>query len=222
MGYIKWYGHAAFEFLIDNVKGLIDPWLTNPLSPVKPDDINDVDVILITHDHGDHLGESEEIAKRTGATVIGIYELTSALEEKGIKNVIPMNIGGFVEFKGLRFYMVPALHSSSKGAPVGFVIEGKETTVYHSGDTGVFSDMALIAELYAPKIALLPIGGHFTMGLKETLKAVELLKPQVVIPMHYNTFTVIRQNPEEFKRMVEGKFPNVKVVTLKPGEKFEF
>jgi len=222
MGYLKWYGHAAFEFELDNVKGLIDPWLTNPLSPVKPNDIKDVDVILVTHDHGDHLGETVEIAKRTKATVIGIFELIQDLSGKGLSELVGMNIGGTYIFKGLKIHMVQAFHSCNVGSPVGFIVEGKETTFYHTGDTALFSDMKLFKALYNPKIALLPIGSHFTMGPMEALKAIELLEPEVVIPMHYNTFPVIVQDPEEFKKVVKEKYPNVEVVVLKPGESYTF
>lgn len=221
MGYVKWYGHAAFEFEIDGVKGLIDPWITNPLSPVKVDDIKGVELILVTHDHGDHLGETVDIASKNNATVVSIYELSLDLEGKGVK-AIGMNIGGYFEFKGLKVFMVPAFHSSSKGSPIGFVIEGHETTLYHAGDTGVFYDMKLIGEMYKPKIALLPIGGLFTMDPNAALKAVELIKPKVVIPMHYNTFPQIRQDPEKFREAVKEKYPEVKVVILKPGEEYRF
>ena len=114
------------------------------------------------------------------------------------------------------------MHSCSAGAPVGIIIKGKEATIYHAGDTGVFLDMQLIRELYQPDIALLPIGGHFTMGPIEAAKAVELIKPKVVIPMHYQTFDVISGDPETFRKEVEKRAPNVKVIILKPGESYSF
>lgn len=221
MGYLKWYGHAAFEFEISGVKGLIDPWLTNPLSPVKPEEVKDIELILVTHDHGDHWGETVRISRELGATVLGVYEVAEKASKEGAREVIGMNVGGTYDFKGLKVTIVHAFHSSSTGTPIGFILKGEGTTVYHAGDTGLFYDMKLFKELYKPRIALLPIGGHFTMGPYEALKAVELLNPDVVIPMHYNTFPVIKQDPEEFKKTVESKMAGVEVVVLKPGETFK-
>ncbi len=224
MGYVKWLGHSAFEIVLDNKKILVDPWLTNPLSPVKPEDYKDVDFIVVTHDHGDHLGDALTILKRTNAKFIGIYELAQYMIENGIseERSIGGNIGGPIKIDGIEFILTQATHSSNRGAPTGVVIKGKEATIYHAGDTGLFYDMALIGELYKPDIALLPIGGHFTMGPYEAAKAVELIKPKVVIPMHYKTFPVIGGSPEEFLNYVKEKKLDVKVVVLKPGEKYEF
>lgn len=222
MGYLKWYGHAAFEFEIDGVKGIIDPWIKNPLSPVKPRDVKGVEIILVTHDHGDHYGEAVEISKLNEAPILGVYEVAEKASKEGAKDVVGMNVGGTYEFRGLKITMVHAIHSSSSGTPVGYILRGKETTVYHAGDTGVFQDMRLFRELYEPKIALLPIGGYYTMGPYEAFKAVEYLNPDVVIPMHYNTFPVIKQDPEEFKKMVESKMAGVEVIILRPGEAYTF
>jgi len=219
MGYVKWLGHAAFEILLDGKIILIDPWVTNPKSPIKAGDITKADYIFVTHEHGDHLGESIEIAKKTNATFVSIYEIAARAQEQGVKNVVGANIGGPIKLGDLTAFLVPAFHS---GLPTGVVIKGRETTIYHAGDTGVFGDMALIGELYSPEIVLLPIGGHFTMGPLEAAKAVELIKPRIVIPMHYGTFPVISGNPEEFKKYVSERTPDVKVVVLKPGEKYEF
>lgn len=222
---ITWLGHAAF-LLEGSKKVLIDPFLSgNPTAPVKPDDL-DVDLILVTHGHGDHLGDAVEISKKCKAPIICIYELSVLLGKRGVET-IGMNIGGTAKLEDVEVTMVKAVHSAdvveneiiSAGDPVGFVVNMDGVSVYHAGDTDVFMDMQLIGELYRPKVALLPIGDFYTMGIKGALKAIELIKPEIVIPMHYNTFPPIKQNPEEFKEKAEKL--GVKVVILKPGESFE-
>jgi len=222
---ITWLGHAAF-LLEGSKKVLIDPFLNgNPMAPVKPDEL-DVDYILVTHGHGNHLGDAVEISKRCKAPIVCIYELSVLLSRKGAET-IGMNIGGTAKLEGVEITMVKAVHSAdvveneiiSAGGPVGFVVNMDGVSVYHAGDTDVFMDMQLIGELYRPKVALLPIGDFYTMGIKGALKAIELIKPEIVIPMHYNTFPPIKQNPEEFKEKAEKL--GVKVVILKPGESFE-
>lgn len=214
---ITYLGHASF--LIESGKKiLIDPFLSgNPKSTVKPSEIK-TDIILVTHGHGDHLGDTIEIAKNTGVKVITIHEIQQFLLKQGI-NAIGMNIGGSMEIDGVRITMVPALHSSSfednyLGHPAGFVIQFGDGVVYHAGDTGIFGDMRLIHELYSPEIAMLPIGDVYTMGPKEAAKAVELIKPKIVIPMHYGTFPVLTGTPEEFKKLVS----NAKVLVFEIGE----
>ncbi|MEM1922031.1 MAG: metal-dependent hydrolase [Desulfurococcaceae archaeon] len=227
MAIIKYLGHSAFDIVLTGLDGsekhlLIDPWLDNPLSPVKPSDYRDIELhyILITHDHGDHLGNALDIAKLTKAKIIGIYELATYAREKGVE-AIDGNIGGRINISDLDIVMTPAVHSSTRGSPVGFVIRGRDVTIYHAGDTGLFSEMELIGDLYNPDIALIPIGGHYTMGIREAVKAVELIRPKIAIPMHYNTFPVIKADPVKFKEYVEGTTP-VKVVVLKPGEIFNY
>ncbi len=219
MGYLKWLGHAAFELRLDDRIIYIDPWISNPKSPIKLEDITKADYVFVTHEHGDHLGESIDIAKKTGATFVSIYEIAMKAQDAGVEKVIGANMGGPIKLDGLTAYIVPAFHS---GLPTGVVIKGKETTIYHAGDTAVFGDMALIRELYSPSIALLPIGGHFTMGVYEAAKAIELLKPDVAIPMHYNTFPVITADPSELSDLVKKKGLTTKIVILNPGEKYEF
>lgn len=227
MALIKYLGHSAFDIVLTGLDGsekhiLIDPWLTNPLSPVKPSDYNNIslDYIIVTHDHGDHMGEAIEIARKTNAKIVGVYEVAVYAREQGVE-AIDGNIGGRLNINDLNIIFTPATHSSSKGVPVGVVIGGKDVTIYHAGDTGLFMEMELIGELYAPDIALLPIGGHYTMGIKEAVKAVHMIKPKIVIPMHYNTFPVIKSEPGEFKKLVEATSPS-KVVILKPGETFTY
>ncbi|MEM2203175.1 MAG: metal-dependent hydrolase [Sulfolobales archaeon] len=221
MASVTWYGHAAFLVETSGKKILIDPWITNPLSPTTPDKIPEPDYIIVTHDHGDHVGDTVNILKRSKkAKIVAIYELAEYLaSEAGARDrAIGANIGGPISLEGVTVYLTPAMHSSSRGSPTGVVIESSETTIYHAGDTGVFSDMALIKELYSPKVAMLPIGGHFTMGIREAVKAIELLKPAVVIPMHYNTFPLIRADPKELLNLIGSKGLQVGVRILKPGE----
>jgi L-ascorbate metabolism protein UlaG (beta-lactamase superfamily) len=230
MALIKWLGHAAFVINISRATILIDPWITNPLSPYRSvnsfaKEYKSVDYIIVTHDHGDHVGEAIELlSKFTNAKVVAVFELAEELAGKAgaTERAIPANIGGRVKLeKDLEIVFTQAFHSSSKGAPTGVVILGEDKTIYHAGDTGVFSDMKLIAELYKPRVALLPIGGHYTMGIEEAVKAVELLKPRVVVPMHYNTFNVIMTDPQLFARLVRERVPEVEVRILNPGQSLE-
>lgn len=206
---------------------LIDPFFTgNGTAVVGPDKV-DCDIVCVTHGHGDHLGDAVQIARRTGAVVASILEMSNYLERTGVK-ALGFNLGGTVRIRNTSITMVPAFHSSSIGAPglefsaampVGMVIDSGKT-VYHAGDTCVFGDMKLIGEMYKPEVALLPIGGFFTMDPKQAAMAVKLLKPKVAIPMHYNTWPPIAQDPNEFARLVQ-KSSKTKVVILKPGECME-
>ena len=217
---LRWLGHAAFYVEISGRKVLIDPFLTgNPVCPVKPSELEHVDIVVVTHEHGDHLGDAIEVAQKFDAYFVGIYETAQRASQRGVKKAVGMNIGGPGELEGLRIALTPAFHS---GLPVGVVISSGSETLYHAGDTGLFSDMKLIGELFHPDVALLPIGGFFTMDPEQAAIATTLLKPKVVIPMHYNTFPVIRQDPELFKMLVAEKAPNVEVVILKPGEYYEY
>ncbi len=221
MPYIKWLGHAAFEVELQGKRILIDPWLSNPLSPVSPTDIGRADFILLTHDHFDHFGETVDIAKRTGATVVAIYEATLEVAEKGVAeaSTLGMNIGGTVKLTNeIEVYMTPAVHSANRGAPAGFIIVSPEAVIYHAGDTAVFSDMELLGKMFPIDVALLPIGSTFTMGPREAAIATQMLRPRAVVPMHYNTFPAIRQSPERFKELVESYATRVKVLVVSPGD----
>jgi len=227
MAIIKYLGHSAFDIVLTGMDGsekhvVIDPWISNPLSPFKLSDYRNVklDYIIVTHDHGDHLGDAIELARETRAKFVGIFELAMYAKEHGVE-AIDGNIGGGLRVEDLYIVLTPAVHSSSRGSPTGVVIGGRDVTIYHAGDTGLFHEMSLIGELYNPDIALLPIGGHYTMGVKEAVKAVHLIKPKIAIPMHYNTFPVISADPYEFKNLVE-KTCATKVVVLKPGETYTY
>ena len=223
MARVTWFGHASFKIEVADKIVLIDPWLDgNPYSPVKASEIGRADIVYVTHDHGDHLGDAVDICKRTNATFVSTFELGNYASENGVKDVVGLNIGGCAEVKGVKLYMVQAFHTCSRGAPTGVIVEAEGKRVYHAGDTGLFGDMKLIGQIYKPDLALLPIGGYYTMGALEAAEAVKLLKPKAVIPMHYMTFPVLAQSADEFVKKVKKKAPRVKVVVLNPGESCQF
>ncbi len=220
---ITWYGHSAF-MLDDGVKVLIDPFLDdNPKCPIPSDEL-DPDVIAITHGHADHVGNAPSIARRTGVNLIAIHEIAKYFEDKGIESE-GINKGGTIIQNDRKFRMTHALHSSgienSKGLtqggdPCGYIIN-MEHTVYHAGDTCLFSDMKWMGDMYEPEIALLPIGDRFTMDTEQAVKAVEWIEPEIAIPMHYGTFPILEENVEDFKDIIEEK-TETDVIVLEPGE----
>lgn len=218
---IQYLGHACFCLESSGVKILTDPFLTgNELASKKADEI-EADYIFVTHGHGDHIGDTYAIAKRTGATVYAVVEFANGpMAAEGIK-VASGNIGGSQKtpFGSVKF--VTAAHGS--GVPgalaCGYIFEMDDKKIYHAGDTALIADMGLLADEKID-VALLPIGGHYTMGPDDALRAAKLIKPKYVIPMHYNTFPVIMQNPEDYKNAVE-KEDICEVKVLNPGETFE-
>ncbi len=214
---IRSLGHAAFEVVLDGKKILVDPWVKgNPKSPVKPGEL-EADIVIVTHDHGDHgFDDAVEIAKK-GATFVSMFEIASKAGEKGVKDAVGMNIGGPAVIKGLKILFTQAFHSGTSN-PSGVVVIGKEGSFYHAGDTGLFGDMKLIGALYHPKVAMLPIGSHFTMDPVQASYAVKFINPEIAIPMHYGTFPVLTGKPEKFKELVEKRAPETKVEIMEPGE----
>lgn len=219
---ITYLGHAAFKVEEDGKSVWVDPWLGGPTCPLSIDDVKKADLVLVTHDHGDHgISEALQICKKTDAMFIAINELGLLAKEKGVKNVHTLNIGGSVSVDGVTITLVQAFHSCAEGAPTGFVVRFPKASFYHAGDTGIFSSMELIKELYNPDVAMLPIGSYYTMDVKQAAIATKLMKPRFVIPMHYNTFPVIEADPEDFKRIVHETVDGVKVEIMKPGETSE-
>jgi len=220
---ITWLGHAAFKIEMAGKTVLIDPWLDdNPTAAIKSSEIKQADVVYVTHDHTDHLGDAFSICKRTDATFISVIDLAAHAEEQEVKKILGLNIGGSAEIGGVKLTMVQAFHTAARGSPTGVIVEGEGKAVYHAGDTGIFGDMKLFGEIYRLDAALLPIGGYYTMDAKQAAEAVRLLSPKAVIPMHFKTMPQLAQSADEFAKIVREKTPKVKVVILKPGESFQF
>jgi L-ascorbate metabolism protein UlaG (beta-lactamase superfamily) len=215
---IRFLGHAAFELTEGDTRVLIDPFLTgNPKAAVSADELEPTHIFL-THGHADHIGDTAEIAKRTGAKVVAIVELANELQEDGVENVSDPNIGGTVEFGSVSVRLTPAWHTSTtpKGTvntPAGLVIRMGDTTVYHLGDTALFSDLQLVKARDNIDVALMCIGGHYTMDRQDAVAAAELVGASTVIPCHYNTFPPIETDAEAFKNDVKDS----EVVILDPG-----
>jgi L-ascorbate metabolism protein UlaG (beta-lactamase superfamily) len=222
---IKFHGHSAFE-LSDNGKTvLIDPFLSgNPAAPHSHEEVS-ADTILLTHGHSDHIGDTVAISTRTGAPVVAIVELAGELSEEGLETFNP-NLGGTVNFDWGSVKLVPAWHTSTtpKGTvntPTGLIVEMGGVTIYHLGDTALFSDMKLIGERHSIDVALMPIGGHYTMDTEDAIYATQLIKPKFVIPCHYDTFPLIETNAQRFKVDVEA-ITQAQVILLEPGETWTF
>jgi len=224
---VRFLGHACFELSGGGHRVVIDPFLSgNPQAKARPEELQ-VEAVLLTHGHGDHLGDTVSIAKRTGAVVVAAFELASYCQRQGCK-VHPMHIGGSHAFPFGRVKLTPAFHGSgiegprgveSGGMPAGILITMDGVTVYHAGDTALFGDMELLGRRHAIDVALLPIGDNFTMGPDDAVYAAQLLKPRIVVPMHYNTFDLIRQDPHAFARRVEEL--GIRCRVLEPGESLE-
>ena len=214
---IRFLGHACFELTEGDTRVLIDPFLTgNPKAAVSADEVEPTHIFL-THGHADHIGDTVDIAKRTGAQTIAIVELANELSEDGVENVADPNMGGTIEFEGGWVRLVPAWHTatSPKGTvhmPAGLVINLGGTVVYHLGDTALFSDLALPGKRDSIDVALMCIGGHYTMDRHDAVTAAELVGAKTVIPCHYDTFPPIETDAEAFAKEVKGG------VVLQPGE----
>jgi L-ascorbate metabolism protein UlaG (beta-lactamase superfamily) len=227
---VRFLGHAAFEIVTSGKKRiLIDPWITgNPLCSVKKEELKDPDLILITHDHADHIGEDVPfLVEDSEAIVVTQPELLARLKEAGVakENFIfgsGMNIGGTVEVAGIKVTMVQASHSAGVGSPCGFIItteDGKR--IYHAGDTGVFAGMKLLGEIYPLDLALLPIGSVFVMDPLQAAWALEMLNPRKAVPMHYKTFPVLVQDAKGFVDLASERAPEVEICVLEPGQLIE-
>jgi L-ascorbate metabolism protein UlaG (beta-lactamase superfamily) len=221
---IHYIGHATFELSDGSSRVLIDPFLApnNPSAGVSADDVHPTH-ILITHGHADHTADAVAVAKRTGAHCVALVELANWLGEQGVENVSDPNLGGTVEFDWGWVKLVQAFHTGTLpdgtvvGGQAGLLINIGGTTVYHLGDTCLFGDLRLIAERTPVDVALIPIGGHYTMDRHDAVVAAEYIGAGTVIPMHYNTFPPIETDAEAFKSDVESKTSS-QVVILKPGE----
>ena len=227
MSEITWYGHSAFKISAPQAHVLIDPFFT-PASGVTVESLGPVDMLLVTHDHGDHVGEAVNICRKTGAMLGAIVGTAGKLAEDGVPeaqilNGIGFNMGGTMEHKGIKATMTQAFHSSDSGAPAGYIIEMPDgLVVYHAGDTCIFSGMDLWGQLYHIDVALLPIGGVFTMDARQAALACKLLGCKSVIPMHWGTFPVLAQSAEYFQEQVARLCPDCDCIAMRPGQSLSF
>jgi len=231
---IKFHGHSCFELSEGETTVLVDPFLkpNNPAAVATAEEVEPTH-IAISHGHADHIADAAPVARRTGAHCVAIVEIANWLEGKGVENVSDPNLGGTVEFDWGYIGLVPAWHTSTLpgsnekpfsaehgvaiGTAAGLLVKIGETTVYHAGDTCLFSDMKLIAQRSPVDVALLPIGGHYTMDRRDAVVAAEFVGAGTVIPMHYDTFPPIETDAAAFKAEVESK-TSAEVVLLSAGE----
>jgi L-ascorbate metabolism protein UlaG (beta-lactamase superfamily) len=221
---IRFIGQSCFELSAGDARVIVDPFLApnNPVAPVTADEV-DATHVLVTHGHADHIADAVAVAARNDASTAAITELARWLGEQGVANTLDPNLGGTVEFDWGWAKLVQAFHTNTTpdsvavGQAAGWVINIGGTTLYHAGDTCLFGDMKLIAERTPPDVAMLPIGGHYTMDRHDAVVAAELIGAPTVIPMHYNTFPPIEADAEAFKADVESKTSST-VVILQPGD----
>lgn len=225
---VTWLGHSAFALDLEGHPVLIDPFLTgNPLAATSASQL-DAEIIFLSHAHGDHLGDTVDIAKRTGAKVVGNFEIAQWLQRQGIQNVHSQNTGGGFDYGFVHARWTIAFHSSSfpdgayGGQPNGMILTAKESglKLYFAGDTALFSDMQLIGD-YGIDIAFLPIGDNFTMGPEDSIQAIQFVRPRYVFPMHYNTFDVIAVDVAGWANRVSSE-TNAQPIVLDPGGSYSF
>lgn len=219
-----WHGHSCFEVRTPDAVVLIDPFLDgNPKSPGKAAAIARCDLVLVTHDHGDHVGQAVEICQRTGAMLGAIVGTAGKLGAAGVPQAqivggIGFNIGGTIEVKGVKATMTQAFHSTDSGAPTGYILTLPDGfTLYHAGDTGIFASMETWGRLYNIDHALLPIGGHFTMDARQAAMATALLGAKAVTPMHWGTFPILTANTQAFAKELAAFAPASTLVAMEPG-----
>lgn len=222
---LTWNGHSNFTLKTDGLTILIDPFFDgNPKAVRASKDLTKVDYVLVTHDHGDHVGQAVEICKSTGAKLLAIVETCAKLQKQGLPQEqvvdgIGINIGGSIDLGSVRATMVQAIHSSESGLPVGYILTlGDGFTLYHSGDTAIFATMELYGKLFSIDTALLPVGGTFTMDARQAAVACKLLRCRQVLPMHWGTFPVLEKNTRAFGLALEDLGVETMLVQCEPGQ----
>lgn len=226
---VTWHGHANFQLDFDGVSIYIDPFFTNnPRADIRWEEAPRADLVLLTHMHGDHTGDAVSICQRDGAMLGAIVGIGVALAELGLPykrllNNGGFNIGGTVDFKGIKITMTEAFHSSEAGAPTGFILSFPDgVTVYHAGDTGLFANMKTWGELYDIDLALLPAGGVYTMDARQAALAAAYLGAKAACPIHWGTFPVLAQSADDFCRELAVRAPGCKALVLEPGKAHTF
>ncbi len=228
-GKIRWLGHSFVEFTTSGGEVILfDPWTKdegNPSCPVGTDEIQKADLVLVSHDHFDHVGSAIPICKKTGALLGGPVQTVKRMIGAGLSESQVVNfgygymVGGGVILDWVKVVSIPAFHSSDTACALGNIVRTSDgTTVYHAGDTCLFGDMALFGRLYPLDVAMVPIGGVFTMDAHQASEAVKMLNPKVAIPIHYGSFPIIAKTADEFSRLCKEKAPGVKIAPLTPGE----
>jgi L-ascorbate metabolism protein UlaG (beta-lactamase superfamily) len=228
MARLTWHGHATFTLETDGGRRILfDPFLNdNPKSDIRVEDVAELDFVLCSHGHFDHFADAIDVCRRTGATLVGTFELVAFAQSRGVEHVHGMNVGGGHHFDFGYLKLTPAVHSGTVDGDDegryttlahGFLIDMDGKRLYHAGDTALIMEMQLLKGQV--DVALLPIGDNFTMGPGDAARAVGFIEPGVVIPMHYDTWDLIAQDPEEFRSLVGGA---ADVVVLKPGQSYEF
>ncbi len=227
-GRLTFYGHAFFSITTATQKViLIDPWVVeNPLCPITLDDLERADLVLVTHDHFDHVGQTGEILRKTGATLVANVETASRImrdeqipQTQVLNGGFGLNIGATAPVDGVEITMTQAFHSSGTGAPTGYIVRLENGwSIYHAGDTGLFESMGTLGRTHGIDMALLPIGNVFTMDPVQAVAAVGLIQPKVVVPMHYQSFPILTPSADGFAKELGRVHPGVRVLPLKPGE----
>lgn len=225
---ITWYGYNAFKLTCETKNVLIDPWITrNPQSPIKLEDTFPVDLILISDGHEEYVGDAIAIAQKTGAKVVTTPDIAKELKDKGLpaENMLydgsGINIGGQIEAEGIKVLMTQAVHSSTTSPSTGFIVQFPgEATIYYAGNTGIFLDMQLLANLYPIHVALVPIGGISSMDTYQAVESLKLLKPSKAIPMHFGPYANLIPSADDFIKLAMQVAPDTEVIVLKPGQSY--